>query len=92
MSGGAWAGRPADGELAPFYRRYVALVPEPAGGDLLQTLAAQGAETAALLRSHPARGDHAYAPAPPPRRPTGAAARRRLAARAGRRNPAGAAA
>lgn len=64
MSGAAadaagWAGRPGDGDLAPYYRRYVALVPD---GDLLDTLRDQSAETAALLRSHPARGDHAYAP------------------------------
>ncbi|MDT0632341.1 DinB family protein [Rubrivirga litoralis] len=60
MSGAAWAGRPADAELAPFYRRYVALVPD---GDLLETLAAQGAETAAWLRSlRPALASWAYAP------------------------------
>ena len=57
--GAAWAGRPSDGELAPFYRRYVALVPD---GDLLQTLAAQGADAAALFRSFRGRGGHAYAP------------------------------
>ncbi|MDT7857307.1 DinB family protein [Rubrivirga sp. S365] len=57
--GAAWAGRPADAELAPFYRRYVALVPN---GDLLETLAAQGAETAAWLRSlRPALAGWAYA-------------------------------
>ena len=64
MSGGpaggaAWAERPGDGDLAAYYRRYTDAVPD---GDLLETLRAQGAETAALLRSHPARADHAYAP------------------------------
>ena len=53
------AGRPSDGEIAPFYLRYIALVPE---GDVLDTLAAQGAETAALFRSFRGRGGHAYAP------------------------------
>ena len=57
--GAAWAGRPSSDELAPFYHRYVALVLE---GDLLQTLAAQGAEAAALVRSFRGRGGHAYAP------------------------------
>lgn len=58
--GAGWAGRPSGDELAPFYRRYVALVPD---GDLLETLAAQGAETAAWLRSlRPALAGHAYAP------------------------------
>ena len=63
--GAGWAGRPSDDELAPFYRRYVALVqpaPAEAGGDLLETLAAQGAEAAALFRSFRGRGGHAYAP------------------------------
>ena len=63
--GAGWDVRPTDGELAPFYRRYTALVqPAPAepGGDLLTTLRAQGAEAAALLRAHPARVGDAYAP------------------------------
>lgn len=52
--------RPAPGEHAPYYGRYVALVPD---GDLLATLGWQGAETAALLRSAgPAWGDARYAP------------------------------
>ena len=58
-AGAGWDLRPADGALAPFYRRYTALVPD---GDLLATLQAQGAETAALLRAHPDVVGHAYAP------------------------------
>ena len=57
--GVAWAERPGDGDVAAYYRRYVDAVPD---GDLLGTLRAQGAETAALLRSHADAGDHAYAP------------------------------
>lgn len=57
--GAGWDARPGPGDLAPFYRRYTALVPD---GDLLATLRAQGAETAALLRAHPGAAAHAYAP------------------------------
>lgn len=53
-------GRPGPDEYGPFYERYVALVPD---GDLLDGLRAQGAATAALLRSlDPALGGHRYAP------------------------------
>lgn len=56
---GGWAGRPGEDALAPFYHRYVSLVPD---GDLLETLAVQGAETAALVRSLDGRCDEACAP------------------------------
>ena len=39
------AARPAPGEYAPYYERYVSLV----AGDVLETLERQGAETASLL-------------------------------------------
>lgn len=52
--------RPAAGEYAPYYGRYIEQVPD---GDLLRTLAEQGRETVALLRSIPEeRGAHRYAP------------------------------
>lgn len=52
--------RPAADEYAPYYGRYIDLVTE---GDLLATLARQGAETTALLRTVPeSRGTHRYAP------------------------------
>lgn len=65
MTGPATAGaplseRPGAGDLAPYYRRYVDLVP---AGDLFRTLRQQGADTAALLRRTPPEcaGDR-YAP------------------------------
>lgn len=52
--------RPGADEYAPYYERYVSLVPD---GDLLATLTRQGGETVALLRSLPdERGMHRYAP------------------------------
>src|ERR1044071_677514 len=52
--------RPEPGEYDQFYAGYLAHVPD---GDLLTMLAAQGRETAKLLRSVPvSRADFAYAP------------------------------
>ncbi len=52
--------RPPDEEHAPYYTRYVALVPE---GDLIALLADQIRETSAVLRAAPPdRHDFAYAP------------------------------
>jgi hypothetical protein len=52
--------RPDPGEYDEYYARYISLVPD---GDLLSMLAAQGRETAGVLRGVPeARGDFAYAP------------------------------
>ncbi|MDQ3907550.1 MAG: DinB family protein [Acidobacteriota bacterium] len=47
MSAAALA-RPEAGEYAPYYERYVALVPE---GDIVETLERQSADTLSLLRS-----------------------------------------
>jgi hypothetical protein len=59
MSTPAPAG-PDSGEYAPYYEKYVALV---AGGDVVEGLERQGAETLALLRSLPEeRGSHRYGP------------------------------
>jgi uncharacterized damage-inducible protein DinB len=52
--------RPASGEFDPYYGRYIDQVPD---GDVLETLAAGGAEVAALVRSLPEEtGGHRYAP------------------------------
>jgi uncharacterized damage-inducible protein DinB len=52
--------RPEANEYAPYYERYVSLVPD---ADVIETLEQQGAETLALLRSvTEERGGHAYAP------------------------------
>ena len=52
--------RPGADEYAPYYEKYVSLVPD---ADLVVTLERQGAETAALLRSlTEERGAHRYAP------------------------------
>lgn len=52
--------RPAATEYAPYYETYVKLVPD---GDVLATLAQQGAETQKLLRSiDEQRSLHRYAP------------------------------
>jgi hypothetical protein len=52
--------RPGADEYAPYYERYVSLVPD---ADLVGTLERQGAETVALLRSlTEERGAHRYAP------------------------------
>lgn len=52
--------RPAEDEYAPYYSKYIALVPP---SDIIDTLGRQIAETTAFLRSLPeSKGDHAYAP------------------------------
>ncbi|MFO1076436.1 MAG: DinB family protein [Planctomycetota bacterium] len=52
--------RPGPGELAPFYQRYVDLVPN---GDVLAHLRDQGERSRALLAALPAaRAEFAYAP------------------------------
>ena len=52
--------RPDPSEHAPYYSRYIDLVPD---GDVLRTLAAQGKETRALLASvPPERETYRYAP------------------------------
>lgn len=52
--------RPESSEYAPYYEKYVSLVPD---ADLVETLRRQGAETLALLRSlGEGRGDHRYEP------------------------------
>ena len=52
--------RPAAGEYAPYYGRYIDRVPD---GDLLRTLEDQGRETQALLaRLSDAKALHRYAP------------------------------
>jgi hypothetical protein len=51
--------RPESGEYAPYYVKYVSLVPD---GDILATLERQAPETAALLAPHQADGDFRYAP------------------------------
>ena len=51
--------RPAPDEVAPYFQRYIALVPD---GSLVNTLRQQGASTAAWARGlSPDRTDHAYA-------------------------------
>jgi uncharacterized damage-inducible protein DinB len=52
--------RPAPDEYAPYYGRYIALVPD---GPIVETLRSQIAETAALLGALPeAKGEHRYEP------------------------------
>ena len=52
--------KPGTDEYAPYYGKYVTLVPE---GDIVATLASQINETLALLRAIPEeKGCHAYAP------------------------------
>jgi len=50
--------RPESGEYAPYYERYVSLVPD---GDILATLDRQSRDTVALLGPHHADGDFRYA-------------------------------
>ena len=53
-------GRPGESEYAPYYGRYIEQVP---AGDLLETLAAQGRDTQALLGPIPDdQALHRYAP------------------------------
>ncbi len=52
-------GRPDSSEYAPYYGKYVSLVPE---GDILVTLGRQSLETVALLAPREAVGDSRYAP------------------------------
>lgn len=51
--------RPESGEYAPYYDKYVSLVPD---GDILITLERQAPETGALLARPAADGDFRYAP------------------------------
>ncbi len=52
--------RPAQSEHAPYYSRYIDLVPD---GPIVEVLRSQVRETMELLRSIPeAKGNHAYAP------------------------------
>lgn len=52
--------RPSPNEYAPYYGKYIELVPD---GPILDLLRSQMAETLNLLRSIPeAKGSHAYAP------------------------------
>jgi hypothetical protein len=51
--------RPESGEYAPYYGKYVSLVPE---GDILSILETQFPATVALLAPHEADGDFRYAP------------------------------
>ena len=52
--------RPAETEYAPYYHKYVTLVPD---GDVVGTLALQVGETLSVLRGiAEARGTHRYAP------------------------------
>ncbi len=52
--------KPEANEYAPYYGKYVELVPD---GDIAATLRAQGEQTQALLRAlTEAQGSHAYAP------------------------------
>lgn len=54
------ARRPAESEYAPYYARYVALVPD---GPIVETLRRQIAETSSLLKPLPDdRARHRYAP------------------------------
>jgi uncharacterized damage-inducible protein DinB len=60
MSASSAAARPAPDEYAPYYERYISLVPE---GDVAETLERQAAETAALLRGlTEEQGDARYEP------------------------------
>jgi hypothetical protein len=53
-------GRPESNEYAPYYERYISLVPDE---DLVKTLERQGAETLALLRGlDEEKGAHRYEP------------------------------
>lgn len=57
---GSSIARPAESEYAPYYRTYIAKVPE---GDLVDVLAAQAEQTVALLNGlDDARGEFRYAP------------------------------
>ena len=52
--------KPQTNEYAPYYEKYVSLVPE---GDVVETLSRQGEETLALLQSITEdRAGHRYAP------------------------------
>ncbi len=51
--------RPESNEYAPYYGKYVSLVPQ---GDIVTTLEKQAPETAALLARPEADGDFRYAP------------------------------
>jgi len=52
--------RPSAGEHAPYYGKYIALVPD---GDVVSVLRDQSAETVRLLRNlSPGKADYAYAP------------------------------
>ena len=51
--------RPESNEYAPYYDKYVSLVPE---GDILVTLDKQSPETSALLARPESEGDFRYAP------------------------------
>jgi hypothetical protein len=53
------ASRPESNEYAPYYGKYISLVP---AGDILVTLERQAPETAALLARPEADGDFRYAP------------------------------
>jgi hypothetical protein len=53
------ATRPESNEYAPYYDKYVSLVPD---GDILVTLEQQSPETVALLSRPEANGDFRYAP------------------------------
>jgi len=55
----AVSARPQPDEYAPYYQKYVSLVPE---GDILGTLEKQSPDTAALLARHETDGDFRYAP------------------------------
>ena len=58
-SGIAPGARPESGEYAPYYEKYVSLVPH---GDILATLEDQAQDTVALLAPHQAEGESRYAP------------------------------
>lgn len=58
-SGLAGTGRPDSNEYAPYYGKYIALVPE---GNILVTLEKQMPDTLALLAPREADGDFRYAP------------------------------
>jgi hypothetical protein len=53
--------RPSSAEHAPYYAKYIALVPDD-DLDVVGHLADQHHETVGMLRKAKARGDHAYAP------------------------------
>lgn len=54
----AISGRPESNEYAPYYHKYVSLVPD---GDILVTLEKQSSDTVALLSPREAAGDFRYA-------------------------------